>query len=223
MPDPAPLSPIRVLIVEDHDLFRTGLARYLDSQPDLEVVGQASGGVAGVQLAAELAPDVVLMDLRMPDLHGTEATREILQIHPSARIVVLTVLTEEDDIIAALQAGACAFLVKDSTMAEVTTAVRAAASGSTWLARPAAEAVLGRLRRPQPAHSLERTLDISNLTPREYDVLRLIAQGLENGEIAEALNISPSTAKNHVSSILTKLGLPNRIRAAVYAVRNDVR
>jgi DNA-binding NarL/FixJ family response regulator len=211
---------IRVLVVEDHDLFRTGLAHYLGEQPDLEVVAQASGGRMGIRLALELGPDVVLMDLRLPDLDGIAATREILRARPQTRIVALTVATGDADIAAALNAGACAFLVKDSPIEDVAAAVRAAASGSAWLSPRAAEAVLGRLR--QPANAEPSPEAVEQLTSRELDVLRLIARGCENAEIADILAISPSTAKNHVSSILTKLCLPNRIQAAIYAIRNEL-
>jgi NarL family two-component system response regulator LiaR len=201
-------------------LFRTGLAHFLGEQLDMEVVGQASNGRMGVQLATELAPDVVLMDLRLPDIDGMTATREILRARPQTRVVALTVATSDVDIASALNAGACAFLVKDSPIQDVASAVRAAASGSAWLSARAAEAVLGRIREPTTdgpdASALEQ------LTERELDVLRLIARGFENAQIAETLAISPSTAKNHVSSILGKLGLPNRIQAAIYAIRNEL-
>jgi len=211
---------ITVLVVEDHDLFRTGLAHYLGEQPDLDVIGQASSGRTGVRLAQELRPDVVLMDLRLPDIDGTDATREILRVRPETRVVALTVATGDSDIAAALNAGACAFLVKDSPIEDVAAAVRAAATGSAWLSPRAAEAVLGRLRQPSPTQPDREALE--QLTSRELEVLRLIARGCENAEIAAALAISPSTAKNHVSSILGKLGLPNRIQAAIYAIRNEL-
>jgi DNA-binding NarL/FixJ family response regulator len=211
---------IRVLVVDDHDLFRTGLASLLTEQPDIEVVAQASGGRMGVRLAGELEPDVVLMDLRMPDLEGPEATRAILEHRPLTRVLALTVLSEADDVAAALQAGASGFLAKDSPIDEVIAAVRAAARGAAWLSPRAADVVLGGLRRPDLQDSPD--LAPEELSPRELDVLRLIARGMENSEIARALSISPRTAKNHVSSILAKLGLPNRIQAAIYAVRRGL-
>jgi two-component system, NarL family, response regulator LiaR len=211
---------IRVLIIDDHDLFRIGLAMYLRGERDFEVVGQASGGPQGVKLALELAPDVVLTDLRMPELDGMGVIRAILAEKPQTRIVALTVATDDHDITAALNAGACAFLAKDSPVQEIAAALRAAASGSAWLSPRAAESVLGRLRYSHP--EIESTSDVSELSVRELEVLRLIARGLENSEIAETLDISASTAKNHVSSILTKLGLPNRVQAAIYAIRRDL-
>jgi DNA-binding NarL/FixJ family response regulator len=212
---------IRVLVVDDHDLFRTGLASYLGSQPGIEVVAQASGGRTGVRLALELRPDVVLMDLRMPDLEGTEATRAILDARPETRVMALTVAADDADVETALQAGACAFVVKDSPVDDVVAAVRAAATGSAWLSPAAADAVLGRMRRSAPDADAGPVI-VAELSARERDVLRLIARGLENAEIAEELGISPRTVKNHVSRILGKLGLPNRIQAAIYAVRNGL-
>jgi DNA-binding NarL/FixJ family response regulator len=210
-----------VLIVDDHDLFRTGLASLLARQSDIEVVAQASGGRMGVRLADELKPDVVLMDLRMPDLEGPEATRAILERRPSTRVVALTVLSAEEDVAAAVDAGACGFLAKDTPIDSVIVAVRAAAEGAAWLSPRAAEIVLGHMRRDgvDPG-STDGYHD--ELSARELEVLRLIAQGMENTEIAAALSISPRTAKNHVSNILTKLGVPSRVQAAIYAVRRGL-
>jgi NarL family two-component system response regulator LiaR len=213
---------IRVLVVDDHDLFRTGLASLLGAQPGIEVVGQASGGRMGVRLANELQPDVVLMDVRMPDLEGPEATREILEQHPSIRIVALTVVSDDADVSAVVEAGASGFLAKDTPIDGVVLAVRAAANGVAWLSPRAAEVVLGRVRRDGADQEPEADL-LDELSSRELEVMRLIARGMENAEIAEELGISPRTAKNHVSNILAKLGLPNRIQAAIYAVRRGLR
>jgi DNA-binding NarL/FixJ family response regulator len=212
---------IRVLVVDDHDLFRAGLASLLAMQGDIEVVAQASGGRMGVRLAEELRPDVVLMDLRMPDLEGPEATREILERDPSARVLVLTVASDDTDVEAALEAGACGFMAKDTPVEGVAVAVRAAAQGVAWLSPRAAELVLGRVRQRPAEPGTDGGLE-EQLSARELDVLRLIARGMENAEIAEALNISPRTAKNHVSNILAKLGLPSRVQAAIYAVRRGL-
>jgi DNA-binding NarL/FixJ family response regulator len=212
---------VGVLVVDDYDLFRTGLATLLAAEPDLVVIGQASNGRAGVRLARELEPDVVLMDLRMPDISGHEATRAIIAERPGARVVVLTVLSDDEDVEAAVQAGACGYLAKDTPVDEVISAVRAAAAGAAWLSPRAAEVVLGRVRRAEHAeHSDDGALE--ELSPRELEVLHLIARGFENAEIADALSISPRTAKNHVSSILAKLGLPSRVQAAIYAVRHGL-
>ena len=212
---------IRVLVVDDHDLFRTGLASLLGMQPDIDVVAQASGGRMGVRLADELRPDVVLMDLRMPDVEGPAATREILDRHPGARVLVLTVASDDSDVEAALEAGACGFMAKDTSVDGVAVAVRAAAQGVAWLSPRAAQVVLGRVRERAAAPELATGLE-EQLSARELDVLRLIARGMENADIAQALAISPRTAKNHVSNILAKLGLPSRVQAAIYAVRRGL-
>jgi DNA-binding NarL/FixJ family response regulator len=214
-------APVRVLVVDDHDLFRTGLASLLASQPDIEVVAQASGGRMGVRLAEELRPDVVLMDLRMPDLGGPEATRQILALRPATRVLVLTVASDSGDVESALEAGATGFMAKDTPIDSVVIAVRAAAQGVAWLSPRAAELVLGRLRQ-RSAETQPEPESLDQLSARELDVLRLIARGMENAEIADTLNISPRTVKNHVSNILAKLGLPGRVQAAIYAVRRGL-
>ena len=214
-------APIRVLVVDDHDLFRTGLASLLASQPDIEVVAQASGGRMGVRLAEELRPDVVLMDLRMPDLDGPGATRQILALHPATRVLVLTVASDSADVESALEAGATGFMAKDTPIDTVVVAVRAAAQGwpgylhapPSWCWDGCGSAASN--SEPEPG-------SLDQLSARELDVLRLIARGKENAEIAETLNISPRTAKNHVSNILAKLGLPGRVQAAIYAVRRGL-
>lgn len=212
---------IRVLVVDDHDLFRTGLASLLATQPDIDVVAQASGGHMGVRLASELRPDVVLMDVRMPDLEGPEATREIVERNPDIRVLALTVSSDDRDVAAALGAGACGFMAKDTPIDTVVLAIRAAAQGAVWLSPRAAKLVLSRVKdrgyENDPVHE-----PAGELSARELDVLRLIARGMENAEIAEMLSISPRTAKNHVSNVLTKLGLPSRVQAATYAVRRGL-
>jgi DNA-binding NarL/FixJ family response regulator len=212
---------IRVLVVDDHDLFRTGLVSVLSAESDIEVVAQASGGRMGVQLANELAPDVVLLDLRMPDLEGPDAARAILARRPLTKVLALTVLSKDDDVADVLQAGASGFLAKDTPVDDISAAVRAAVRGSAWLSPCAARVVLGNLRRNDvsPQSSGEQIKQLSN---RELEVLRLIARGQENSEIAKNLQISPRTVKNHVSSILAKLGLPSRVQAATFAVRHGL-
>lgn len=213
-------SEIRVLVVDDHDPFRTGLASWLGAQPEIEVVGQASGGRMGVRLAGEVRPDVVLMDLQMPDLDGSDATRAILEHDPSTRVLILTVSFADDDVKRAIEAGACGFLVKDTPIDGVIAAIHAAAGGAARLSPRAAEIVLSGAR--ARAHPQRPEGGLERLSPRELDVLRLVAAGMENSEIVSALNISPRTAKNHVANILDKLDLPSRVQAAVYAVRQGL-
>jgi DNA-binding NarL/FixJ family response regulator len=212
---------VRLLVVDDHDLFRVGLASLLSAESGIEVVGQASGGKLGVRLAAELRPDVILMDVRMPDISGPEATRLVLSNDPEAKVLALTVSSDDADVSAVLQAGAVGFLSKDTPIDSLVVAIFAAASGAAWLSPRAAEVVLGRIRTAAPKPP-EDSAPLGLLSEREIDVLRLIANGMENAEIAKALSISPRTAKNHVSNILAKLGLPSRVQAAVYAVRQGV-
>jgi DNA-binding NarL/FixJ family response regulator len=212
---------VGVLIVDDHDLFRAGLATMLQAEDGIEVLAQASRGKLGVQLAVELKPDVVLMDLRMPDLDGVEATRTIVERQPQARVIALTVATEDDDIAAALLAGACGYLGKDAPIGELAAAIRAAARGESWLSPRAADAMLAKLRR-EHVEEVTQTDGLELLSPRELEILRLVARGMENAEIASALNISPRTAKNHLSSVLSKLGMTNRVQAATYAVRHGL-
>jgi DNA-binding NarL/FixJ family response regulator len=206
---------IRVLVVDSHDLFRTGIASLLASEPDIEVVGQASGTRAGVRLAHEVRPDVVLMELLMPDLHGSVATRMILERDPGVRVVMLTVASSYADIDAAMAAGACSFVAKDESLETVLFVVRGASHGATWLSPQAAEVVLNRLRHSHREPDLE---PVELLSPRELDVLLLIARGFENAEIAETLHVSLGTVKNHVSNLLAKLALQSRVQAAIYAV-----
>jgi two-component system NarL family response regulator len=221
-PEPGGDGRITVLVVDDHDLYRTGLASLLAASGQIEVVAQASGGRPAVRLAAELGPQVVLMDMRMPDLDGAAATRAILERVPEARVVMLTVASDQDDVTRALQAGACGFLLKEAPIEDVIVAIRAAAGGAAWLAPQAARALLQMLRAAPGEAAAADEGGLEALSPREIDVLRLVARGLENSEIAHELRISPSTVKNHVSSILTKLELPNRIQAAIYALRSGL-
>ncbi len=212
---------VRILVVDDHDLFRAGLASLLAEQDDFDVVGQASGGRRAVQLARELKPDVVLMDLSMPDLDGSKATRLIAEADPDVRILVLTVLSDETAVAAAVRAGACGYLIKDSPMSEVFSAVRAAAHGTSWFSSRAAVALRGHLRH-QPPRDARDDSALAGLSARELAVLRLLGRGDDNFEIAAELGISPRTAKAHVSSILAKLEVSNRVQAAVVAAKAGI-
>ncbi|MBV9536706.1 MAG: response regulator transcription factor [Solirubrobacterales bacterium] len=192
------------------------MASALAEYEGIEVVAQASGGRMAIRLAAELRPDVILMDLRMPHVHGLEATSEIVTADPSARVVALTVAAGEADVAAAITAGASGYVIKDAPIDDVVAAIRAAVSGTAWLSPRAAQAVLDRMRRDHLKDRPGSEPPRAELSPRQLEVLELVARGLDNNEIAAKLCISPCTAKNHVSSILGKLGVTNRIQAAVY-------
>jgi DNA-binding NarL/FixJ family response regulator len=210
---------LRVLLVDDHDLFRTGLRNLLEEQ-GVQVVGEAASGADAVRIVREIAPEVVVMDLNMPGISGVEATREITSIAPLTRVVVLTISDEDDDVMDAIVAGACGYLVKDSSIEELMRGITAASVGESLISPPIAAKVLQRVR----AVTLDQGAETirAELSERELDVLRLIANGKDNSEIAEALHISPKTVKNHISNILMKLQIDNRIQAAVYAVRSGI-
>lgn len=175
----------------------------------------------GIRLISELRPQVVLMDLAMPDLDGISATGEILALSADTRVIVISPIAVDAEVEAAVLAGACGFLLKDAPVTEFVAAIQAAAAGDSWLAPRAAAAVLDKLRRDH-IEPLE-TLDTADtLSARELEVLKLVARGLENSQIAEELCISPRTAKNHLSNVLAKLGMSNRVQAAIYAVRHGL-
>lgn len=208
---------IRVLIADDHAVVRQGLRTFLQLQDDIEVVGEASDGAEAVRLAGELVPDVVVMDLVMPSKDGIEATREIKALSPSTRVLVLTSFTDDDKVFAAVKAGAAGYLLKDVQPAALGDAIRTVYRGEALL-HPA---VAGKLMR-EFAEGKRRTADPSALTAREMDVLRLIAKGMSNREIALNLGVAEKTVKTHVSNILQKLHLADRTQAALYAVRQHL-
>jgi len=214
------LDELRVLLVDDHDLFRTGLRSLLEDQ-GLQVVAEADNGRDALRLVGELAPDVVVMDLKMPELSGVETTRQISGIAPRARVVVLTISADDDDVMDAVVAGACGYLLKDSSIDQLIAGIRAAARGESLISPQIAGRVLQRLRSQGTDSTAARTIR-AELSERELDVLRLIANGKDNAEIARELYISPKTVKNHISNILMKLQIENRIQAAVYAVRSGI-
>lgn len=213
MPDDAP---IRVLLVDDHAVVRTGLRSFFDLLDDIDVVGEAGDGREAIEQARDLQPDVVLMDLLMPNVDGIAATAVIRAELPETEVVALTSFIEEDKVTAALEAGASGYLLKDADAEEVAAAVRAAHAGEVHLdpavARVLAERLRHRATTPEP----------EPLTEREGDVLRLVGQGMSNKEIAAALVITERTARTYVSNILGKLGLASRTQAALYAVERHL-
>lgn len=206
---------LTVMLVDDHDLFREGLRDLLEER-SFEVVGEAENATDAIALAAENRPDVVLMDINLQGRSGIEATHDLRVVSPTTRVVMLTVSPNEDDIIEAIGAGASGYLLKDSPVADIESGVLAAAAGEWLLSPRIAAAVIDRLRTWTHQNPREESPE---LTPRELEVLQLITAGKENGEIASELVISEQTVKSHVSSVLSKLQVDNRIQAAVYAVR----
>ena len=203
-------GPVRLLLADDHWVVRQGLRLYLDRDPDFEVVGEAEDGAAAVRLATELRPNVVLMDLLMPVLDGVAATVAIRREAPGVEVVALTSVLEDDKVVEAIRAGAIGYLLKDTRGEELKAAIRAAAAGRVHLSAQAAERLLHGVRAPSTPEAL---------TERETEVLRLVARGLANKEIARRLTIGEGTVKTHVSNLLAKLGLQSRTQAALHAVR----
>ena len=214
-----PLIP-RVLLVDDHDLFRTGLRNLLGEQ-DVEVVGECDNGTDALDAVRELAPDVVVMDLNMPGISGVEATRQISMIAPLTRVLVLTISDQDEDVMDAVLAGACGYLLKDASISVLMQGIRSAAVGESLISPTIAAKVLQRIRATGGSRR-EAELIQSELSARELQVLKLIANGKDNALIAAELHISPKTVKNHISNILMKLQIENRIQAAVYAVRSGL-
>jgi NarL family two-component system response regulator LiaR len=210
-------DPIRVFIADDHAIVRKGIRAVLEIVPDIEVVGEAENGRDAVYRVEELEPDVILMDLVMPEMDGIEATRRIRERHPEARILVLTTFAGEDMIFPAVKAGALGYHLKDSRPEELVQAIRQVHCGESSLHPVIARKVLEELSRPS-----ERPPTPDPLTPREVEVLRLVAQGLENPEIAEKLVITEATVRTHVSNITGKLQVASRTQAALYALREGL-
>jgi DNA-binding NarL/FixJ family response regulator len=211
---------LRVLIVDDHDLFRTGLRNLLEEQ-GVHVVGEAATGTDAVRIVRELAPDVVVMDLNMPGMGGVEATRHISSIAPLTRVVMLTISDQDSDVMDAIFAGACGYLLKDSSIQELISGIAAASRGESLISPNIAAKVLQRVRSTSTQPDIADQIR-AELSDREIEVLKLIANGKDNAVIAAELCISPKTVKNHISNILMKLQIDNRIQAAVYAVRSGI-
>ena len=208
----------RVVVVDDHKGFRAQLRDVLE-RAGLEVVGEACSGAEALERVRQARPDVVVMDLHMPVMDGFEATRRLAAADPPVRVVVLTISDRDEDVVRAILAGASGYLLKDGSLADLVRGIQAAHDGEAVVAPRVAAKVLRQLR--QTAREPE-VAPVAELSRRELQVLRLLANGKENAEIACQLHISPKTVKNHISSILTKLRIENRIQAAIYAIRNGL-
>src|SRR5689334_11606759 len=210
-------SPVRILIVDDQELFREGLHTLLAIQPDLQVVGEARNGEDALRLAGILKPDVILMDLRMPVLNGVAATRQLKRTQPEIKVIVLTTFDDDEDVFEGLRAGAVGYLLKDVASEQVVEAIRAVARGAAFLQPAITGKVIAEFARLSPflapqAHALDEPL-----SERELEILRRLSQGASNKEIADDLVITVGTVKNHVTSILAKLGVRDRTQAALKA------
>jgi DNA-binding NarL/FixJ family response regulator len=215
------VTPVRVLLVDDEDLMRAGIASVLSSDETIDVVGEAADGRAAVERAIALRPDVVLMDVRMPGLDGITATREMLAVSPDVKVVILTTFEQDDYIFGALSAGASGFLLKRTRPEELIAAIHTTAAGDSLLSPSVTRTVIQRMaQQPAPDASSEERLD--ELTPREREVLELIARGLSNGQIAAALVVEESTIKTHVRHILRKLRLRDRVHAVIFAYESGL-
>ena len=210
----SPSQPIRVMLVDDHMMVRKGLATILKVFADMQLAGEAESGTAAIQLCGEILPDVVLMDMVMPDMEGAAATRAICQKYPQVQVIALTSFKEGDLVKKALEAGAIAYLLKNVSGEELVRAIRAAHAGRATLSPEAAQALVESANQP-PTPGLD-------LTEREHAVLALMIEGLNNKQIAERLIVSPSTIKFHVSNILSKLGVASRTEAVTIALRNRI-
>ena len=213
--------PVKVLIVDDDDLMRAGLRGVLASDDAIEVVGDAPDGRDAVYRTRLLSPDVVLMDVRMPDLDGISATRELLEAFPEVRVVILTTFEQDDYIFGALAAGASGFLLKRTAPEELVAAIHTIAAGDSLLSPSVTSRVIERMAQ-QPAPDAGRDARLDDLTPREREVLELVARGLSNGEIAAELVIEESTVKTHMKRLLAKLGARDRVQAVIFAYESGL-
>jgi DNA-binding NarL/FixJ family response regulator len=218
-----PVEVVRIVVADDHQVVRTGFAALLDTQPDFTVLGTASDGAEAVRLCRELQPDVVLMDVRMPGTNGIEATRQLCSgSDPCPRVLILTTFDLDEYVYDALRAGASGFLLKDVTAERLFDAVRVVASGEALLAPAITRRLIGEFTRLRPQRANPAAAVLADLTPRETEVLRLLAEGLSNPEIAGRLVVTEETVKTHVSRVLHKLGLRDRTQAVVIAYESGL-
>jgi len=215
-------DPIRVLVVDDHALFRRGLQMVLEQEDDIEVVGEASDGGQAVERAIETTPDIVLMDVRMPKRGGIDACTAVKEAVPSAKIIMLTISDEEADLYEAIKAGATGYLLKEISIEEVASAIRAVQGGQSLISPSMASKLLTEFATMVKKDGERQPVPGPRLTDREMEVLRLVARGMNNRDIAKALFISENTVKNHIRNILEKLQLHSRMEAVVYAVREKL-
>lgn len=216
----ATVDPVRVILIDDQELFRRGLTMLLGVEPGIEVVGEAGDGVSAVELAETTVPDVVLLDVRMPKRSGLQACIKIKELVPSARIIMLTVSDEEGDLYEAVKNGASGYLLKDSSIEEVAQAIRVVAQGQSLISPSMAVKLLDEFK--QMSQGPRDAVPTPRLTERELEVLRLVAKGLNNRDTARELFISENTVKNHVRNILEKLQLHSRVEVVLYAVRENL-
>jgi NarL family two-component system response regulator LiaR len=211
---------MKVIVCDDQATVRDGLVMLLKLEPDIDIVGTAEDGAEAVEMVADKGPDLVLMDLKMPIMNGMEATRQITMEHPDVKVLVLTTYADDQWVFDAIQAGASGYLLKDTPREELIRAIRGTVTGKTYVDPSVAGKVLEQVssRQTQPA-----TLITSKLTQREVDVLRLVAKGLSNADIADRLFLSDGTVRNHVSAILAKLGVSDRTQAAVIAIQHGLK
>ncbi|MCL6457715.1 MAG: response regulator transcription factor [Gorillibacterium sp.] len=209
--------PIKVLLVDDHEMVRIGLAAVLSTEDGIEVIGEASNGNDGIRLAREYKPDVVLMDLVMDGMNGIEATRQVISICPDCKVIVLTSYLDDEMMYPVIEAGAFSYLLKTSRATEIADAIRSAAKGRPIIEAQVASKMMNRFRQPKRAAAPH-----DELTDREMEVLRLIASGKSNQEIADELFIGIKTVKFHVTNILAKLGVDDRTQAAIYAIKQGL-
>ncbi|MBK5462074.1 response regulator transcription factor [Peribacillus sp. TH27] len=207
---------IKVLFVDDHEMVRIGVSAYLSAQADIEVIGEADNGLKAVELAMELRPDIILMDLVMPEMDGIEATKRIIEKWPEAKIIIVTSFLDDEKVYPALEAGATSYMLKTSKASEIARAVRSTFQGQSVLEPEVTGKMMEKLRRPQKTQLHEQ------LTNREMEILLLMTQGKTNQEIADDLYIALKTAKVHVSNILSKLAVQDRTQAVIYAFKHSL-